>query len=280
MQREISEREYRQAVTSGAHQLVFIDDGGPGAHQLPPEILVPNFLAYVAVIVLPDALDGLHEGYREWMSGARVDAPTVTELHATEIINPKRRDAWHDVPMVVRAKHLRRAVDLLLRHVDTCLYGGIGAAQFHELINEARANYPTSREALEGDFARHDHGLERTFHKALAFYLWRRGTSTMLVQDNGRHTQKFKHQFAPELPIWKHGVAYLNSEDVPGIQVADLVSGVMNREYFIRDRVTRGLALSPVDRACQEVLQSLAGRLHDVWSVGGAAAEALDASPD
>lgn len=261
--------DLQRVVAELSHQFIFIDDGGAGHHNFAPEVLVQNHLTYTGVIVRPDQLGPLHEAHRQWLAAAQGDAPGVEEFHATVLVNPKKADAWKGVSDTgVRANHLRQAAELFLPHVDIVIHGHIGEKQYRELVDENAAEIDELYDHVQSALRTHRDGLEKAFHTAIACAVKETGNPTVVVQDEGRYHEAFKHQYDDDVPIWQGGVIYHPSHAWPGIQVADLTSFVLSRQYCIADKRRQGKSLNRFDEACRDIAATLEGRVADAWKLG------------
>ncbi|MEX1364788.1 MAG: DUF3800 domain-containing protein [Nannocystaceae bacterium] len=257
----------QQAVASGKYQMIFIDDGGAGPHQLEERFLVQGHILFSAVALLPDASwNRFHEKHREWLDRARKAAPGVTELHATEIINPKKKSPWKGVDMSVRGDLLLRAAEYWTPCLDRILMGEIGKTQYDQLLQEARGKYPESDELGRKDYGRHDYGLELNFQKALYSYA-EKTMPAILIQDAGRYEDQFVEMYTPSPHIWGNGIAHFPSHEMPGIQAADLVAVLINRQRFLKARRADGKPDSPLDQAAEAGFEVFRDRIFDIWSV-------------
>ena len=201
--------DLQRVVDEGSHQFIFIDDGGAGHHDFDSEVLVQDHLTYTGVVVLPEQLEPLTDTHNNWLAAAQIDAPNVEEFHATALVNPKKSDPWKVVKDTgIRADHLRQAANLFLPHVDVVIHGHIGEEQYRDLLDANGAKIEQLSHHVQEALRTHGSGLERTFHIAIAHAVKKTGNPTVVVQDEGRLRNAFKHQYNDDIPIWQGGVIY------------------------------------------------------------------------
>ncbi len=257
--------ELEEVLRAGTHQLVFIDDGGAGHHTMDPDILVQDHLSFTAVIVPACSFIPLNDAFVSWLSEVQKDAPSVTELHATALINPKRGQPWRDVKDVdVRAGHLRRAADVFLPHVETVIHAHIGKEQYESLLASHAEQVDGLYDHVKKDLTKHKHGLELVTLQAVAKHVQKRGVPSVVFEDEGRYRVKNKDEctvkfmFDPVVPMWRGAVVYQPSHAWPGLQVADMLAVAFAREYVTAQRVRIGKHPLPFDRVCKRIREQVA----------------------
>jgi hypothetical protein len=230
-------------------------------------VLVQDHWTYTAVAVGPGNLQRLHLAHSQCFAGALQHAPSLKEFHGTDMINPKRGSPWLGVDIAVRAKVWVSAVEAMFPSVDQVIHGQIGREQYERLI----ADYGPAIQGLpayvQESLRRHDSGLEHVFHVALARMAQKDRIPTVVVQDNGRYSDRFKHQFVDDVPVWQGGIVYGPSERWPGIQLADLLSVAIARGFIVRAKSLAAKPLNPFDIASATIGNIIAGRLIDVLEV-------------
>ena len=232
--------ELEEVLRAGTHQLVFIDDGGAGHHSMDPDILVQDHLSFTAVIVPARSFIPLNDAFVAWLSEVHKDVPSVTELHATALINPKRNQPWRDIEdMEVRAGHLQRAADALLPHVKTVIHAHIGREQYESLLAARAEQVDGLYDHVKKDLSKHKHGLELVTLNVVAARLQKRGVPSVVFEDEGRYRLKnedecaVKFMFDPAVPIWRGAVVYQPSHAWPGLQVADMLAVASRESTFL-----------------------------------------------
>ncbi len=250
--------EFTEVMSTGTRQRIYIDDGGAGNHTMEPSVLVQDHLSFTAVFVPAASVTALHEGWRTWIEEARHDAPEVQELHTTALINPKRGQPWKVVRNPAdRARHLLRAADLLLPHAELVVHAHIGKEQYFELLRDHADEIAALPHHVRQDLRNHKNGLELVLSTAIGRILLKTGDKSVVLIDGGRYRIKnadespVKFLFGKSVPVWRGAMVYQPSQGWPGIQLADMASVAIARQYVTENRVQGGGRTTPLDDACK-----------------------------
>jgi hypothetical protein len=278
---EIGRQAWVDAICKDRHSVVCIDDGGAGNHNLDTNLLVQDFHLFVAIRCSAASYIELTAAHENWLDRAReiLPADAQVELHAVELVNPKSKSAWKSVPNEVRLQLMRSAVEQLLPHVDQILFGYIGDEQYRELLGLPPQGAPTKDAQLLTpkvdltdpstiNYRYRDCklGLELNFHKALASRLQSTGQTHVIMQDAGRlRANTIETIFEEGINIWHRSVLHLDSREIAGIQVADLVAWSINRAPFTQDRILKGKKMNPFCSVAREVRELIRPKCINVW---------------
>jgi hypothetical protein len=243
-------------VMKAGRRGVFVDDGG-GHHNLPPDVLVQDFLLYVGVIVENVSLDRLNAAHAQWLANARFDAPLTTELHCTEILSGKK--AWTQVPRARRVHHLGQACLALTPMIGRVIYAYIGKKQYEELIRQAPPG-------INERYATHKTGLPYTFYKGLAAYLSQSEQEAVVLHDQGLRKEWDQEViFANDVPVWEQSIIHVRSDLFAGVQLADLVAWTYNRMFRVRARLANGEPLTELDLLLLQEFPKMWEKTINLW---------------
>jgi hypothetical protein len=239
---------------------IFIDDGG-GHHNLPPDVLVQDFLLYVAVVVENSELGSLESSHAQWLRDAQLDAPAVTELHCAEISFGSK--AWQAVPQARRAFHLGQAYMGLAPLIGRIVYGYIGKAQYEALLLQAKSMVPN----IHDDYATQKTGLARSFYKGVAEYLSQATQEAVVLSDQGLHEEWAQEiTFADSVPVWRKSIFHVRSDLFAGVQLADLVAWTFNRAFRASARLNKGEQISDIDQIVLDEFPKMWAKTTDLWA--------------
>lgn len=271
MARRATEEELVQSLLQilgeDRHRCIFVDDGGAGHHDMGESVLVQDHRTYTAVVIAPGNLEGLHRTYSRCFDVARQHAAAFKEFHGTEMINPKKGSPWYGVDTAVRAKLWANTVEAMFPFVDRVVHGQIGREQYERELAKYGPAIQKLPSHVQESLRKHEWGLEHVFHVALTKMVLRDRIPTIILQDNGRYTERFKQQFLDDVPIWQGGVIYWPSESCPGIQLADLLSVAIARHFCTRARKLAGKSENLFDKAAVAIGSMMSGKLVDMLDI-------------
>jgi len=222
---------------------VGVDDGGTRGEQLPRAILVPDYHLRAGVVVRGEDYPAVIACAAEVVQRA---GGAVTELHATEIVNPGARSPWRAVPFETRLEVYRAWAECLERAVQRIPYVYVAAEQYAGFLARAAALGATMPE-------RQEEGLQRVFYRCLGPWLQTEfAGEPVVVQDE----PSYGPDLGKGLGFWGDAVVVAPSEALPLVQLADLAAYTVNRWYHIKGRAQRDphAVASPFDEVTVDLL--------------------------
>ncbi|NUQ75438.1 MAG: DUF3800 domain-containing protein [Polyangiaceae bacterium] len=209
--------------------LVFIDDSGTPEQRLGKD-LVRDFKLHAAAIVRS-------EDYRLFLRDHRAllsHYDGMKEFHTVDIVNEKhfwegRDPATRRLVLETFGRHFTSAVQLVP-------YVHIGIEQYNECLEKiremgARPSPPEVRWELQSEGARF------VLLKTLIPLIWKTfGNHPLVIVEDGEGAlnKHCEHMFSSEADVFGDGVFRVKSEDVPGVQLADLAAYTWNRMHRIK----------------------------------------------
>jgi hypothetical protein len=206
--------------------IVFVDDSATGGKPLPR--LAADFEVLCGVPIRGESYQEIREALAAELSA--VGAP-VEEFHATEIVNPPTRSAWHRVSVPKRVEVLRRLVDVVEANASRIFFCYVSGQQYRTEMVPVLA-------AAGVKIRHHKKTLYTVFREALIPYLQAESADTAIVADSESPlfgTVKIEKLDAPAR-IYRGGVIHVDSKDEAGVQLADLVAYLYNRAYHLDQR--------------------------------------------
>jgi hypothetical protein len=210
--------------------------------------MVAEIHAWVAMIMPSEAYSSL----RDALVGYQAEHG-VPEFHGNEIVNAGKKSAWSDTAYDRRIDAYRFACALVTTHATELRYVHISAGQYAEWMTAYPGQLPSShKDAVKASFAEH-----------IVDYLAGHAPA-MLVFD------KHKNNPGPTIEsvtgadyLAGGGILRASSQDVPGLQVADIAAYAVGRYLKRRDNIIADTA-NEFDHVSMEMVAALPGRVRSL----------------
>jgi hypothetical protein len=218
----------------------------------PTSTLVGELHLYGGVILRSETYSLLSQN----LTGYLADIGQV-EFHANEIVNPNSKSRWKALDYGARVEALRHVCSVIADSNAIFVYARICKAQYTELL-EATGG------AAEG--INYKAAVKQVFLRSVAEYLV--GTTpAVVVIDRDKNTPgPSPVKFQGSASLIGGAAISVNSEEVIGLQIADIVAYVIGRFLRRRDRIAPADPehYEAFDRVVMEFLGHMHGRLHEV----------------
>jgi len=249
-------REFILAIHDLQNSVLYIDDSGTSAGALPEEVLVSDFHLMAGVLIPSANHAGVESAHECWLNDAnKVAGQEVDEFHATELVNPKSGTVWHGVSISDRLTLLKTAYRMLIDHAAKVLHLHIGKDQYDDAVQQARDAGCLKERRWQNPRM----GLDYVFSKSIGEHVEVDDGQLVIVHDDdGKNKPRFQPYSGLPSMVWRSGIAYLPSSDLPGLQLADLAAYSLNRVYHAKHRRNQG-NISPFDEMVEVYAPQLPG---------------------
>jgi hypothetical protein len=210
--------------------------------------MVADIHAWVALIMPSEGYPSLRDSLLAYQA-----EHGVPEFHGNEIVNAGSKSAWKHFDYERRLNAYRFACALVASHASELRYVHVSAAQYAEWFAAYPDDLPAShKDGARGSFAGH-----------IIEYLAGR-PAPMLIFDKERNNPGPTIQpVAGAGHLAGGGILRAGSNEVPGLQVADIAAYAIGRYLKRRDRIIAGNA-SAFDEVSMEMVAALPERVHSL----------------
>ena len=244
--------------------LVFIDDGGTPEQPL-GDRLVRDYKVHTAVIVPSESYKAFLNKHQDFLSRY----PWAGEFHAKEILQGNK--AWQSKSDEVRKKAFHLMIGYFHEFVSQVLYIEIGIEQYKLIIEKVReAGHPLLPGSHpDANWDSHQDGARVVLLRHIADrtgFTDKAKPLVVVADDDPKRRNCQSRMFLPENRVVDDSVFYADSKTIPGIQLADLSSYVVNRWYRISARFQEEGTSHPLDPLLATFRRESAGKFRLVLS--------------
>lgn len=208
--------------------LAFVDDSG--TPQKPIDFWAGDYHVLAAVVIEPEKYTISKKIVEDILANFGME-----ELHATEIVSPKKISAWRRVPITERIGVIKQLFEILNSNAIEIPYVEISGEQFEKTM---RQKLPKKFEKTKVKDT-----LVHVFYDTLVKRMHSRYENIAIVADSTKESRNALRILAP-VPnperIYENGVIETDSKNVIGVQLADFAAYVFNRRPHSVSRIENG----------------------------------------